>query len=72
MVRTGGVTGSEKALVADTDALSVTRIVKLEDPTTVGVPDMTPPARASPGGSDPVAKDQVYGGDPPDALSPWE
>ena len=72
MVRTGGVTGSEKALVADTDALSVTRIVKLEDPTIVGVPDMTPPDRPSPAGNDPVAKDQVYGGDPPDALSPCE
>jgi len=72
MVRTGGVVGSEKALVADTDALSVTRIVKVDDPTVVGVPDMTPSTRLSPAGSDPVANEQVYGGDPPDALSPCE
>ena len=72
MVRTVGVVGSEKELVADTDALSVTRIVKVDDPTVVGVPDITPNERLSPGGNDPVATDHVYGGDPPDALSPCE
>lgn len=71
-MRIGGVTGSEKALVADTDALSVTRIVKVDDPTVVGVPDMTPRKRLSPGGSDPLAINQVNGGDPPDTLSPCE
>jgi hypothetical protein len=72
MVRIGGVTGREKTLVADADAPSVTRIVNVDDPTVVGVPDMTPRARLSPGGSDPVAIAQVYGGDPPDTLSPCE
>ena len=72
IVRAGGVVGSEKALVADTDALSVTRMVKLADPTVVGVPDITPCARLSPAGSDPLATDHVYGGVPPDALSPCE
>jgi hypothetical protein len=72
IVSIAGVTGSEKTLVADTDALSITRIVKLDDPTIMGVPDMTPPKRPNPGGNDPVAKDQVYGGVPPDAFSPCE
>lgn len=72
MVRICGVTWSEKALVAEDDVLSVTRIVKVDDPMMVGVPDMTPPTRLSPGGSEPLARAQVYGGNPPDALSPWE
>ena len=72
MVRIGGVTGREKTLVADDDAPSVTRMVKVDDPTVAGVPDMTPRARLSPGGSDPVARAQIYGGVPPDALSPCE
>jgi len=72
MVSIDVFTGSEKAVVADTDALSVTRTVKVDDPTVVGVPDMTPLDRLSPGGSVPEANDQIYGGDPPDALSPCE
>src|SRR3954467_4228170 len=72
MVRADGVVASEKALVADNDPVSVTRMVKLADPTVVGVPDIIPCARLNPGGSDPLAKDHVYGGVPPDALSPCE
>jgi hypothetical protein len=59
MVRIGAVTDREKVLIADADALSVTRIVKVDDPTVVGLPVMTPPARDNPRGSDPLAKDQV-------------
>jgi hypothetical protein len=71
-VRTDGVTWSEKELVADAAALSVNRILKVNDPIAVGVPDRTPRTRLSPDGSDPPAKDQVYGGDPPAALRPCE
>ena len=59
MVSIGGVTGSEKTLVAATDELSVTRMVNVGVPTIVGVPDMTPAVRLSPGGNDPLASDQV-------------
>lgn len=72
MVRIGEVTWSEKTLVANPDTLSVTRMVKVDDPMMGGVPDMTPLARVSPGGSDPLANDQVYGGNPPVAFSPCE
>ena len=72
IVRLGAFTGSEKVLVVDAEALSDTRTVKVEDPAMVGVPDITPPANARPGGRDPLDRDQVYGGDPPDALSPCE
>jgi hypothetical protein len=59
MVRFAAVTNSEKGLVADADALSITRIVKFDDPTPVGVPVMTPPARDNPRGNVPLAKDQA-------------
>jgi hypothetical protein len=72
MVRLGAVTANEKVLVADAEALSVTRMEKLDVPTVVGVPDMTPRVRLMPVGSDPLASDHVYGGDPPEALSPCE
>ena len=38
-----------------------------------GVPDIVPPAdRVNPAGSDPLATDHVYGGDPPEAASACE
>ena len=59
--------------MAEADALSVTRTVKLLDPAVPGVPDIVPPAaRLSPAGSDPLATDHVYGGVPPEAPSACE
>ena len=53
-----GLMVSDNALVADTDALSVTRTVKLLDPAAPGVPEIVPPAaRLSPPGSVPLATD---------------
>ena len=49
---------SESAAVAEADALSVTRTVKVLDPAVPGVPDIVPPAtRLSPAGNDPLATD---------------
>jgi hypothetical protein len=59
MVRTGAFTDSKKAPVADADALSVTLMVRADELTVVGVPDMIPRVRLIPGGSDPLARDQV-------------
>jgi hypothetical protein len=71
--RAGGLIASESAAVAETDALSVTRTVKLLDPAVPGVPDIVPPAaRLSPAGNDPLATDHVYGGVPPEAPSACE
>ena len=68
--RAVGLMVSESAAVAEADALSVTRTVKLLDPAVPGVPDIVPPAaRLSPAGSDPLATDHVYGGVPPEAPS---
>ena len=73
MVSAGGLIVSDSAAVAETDALSVTRTVKLLDPAVPGVPDIVPPAaRLSPDGSDPLAIDHEYGGDPPAAPSACE
>jgi hypothetical protein len=64
---------SESAAVAEADALSVTRTVKLLDPAVPGVPDIVPPAaRLSPAGTDPLATDHVYDGVPPEAPSACE
>jgi len=69
----GGLIVSDRAAVADTDALSVARTVKLLDPAALGVPDIVPPAeRLNPAGSDPLATDHEYGGDPPEATSACE
>ncbi len=66
----GGLIVTESAADAETDALSVTRTVKLLDPALPGVPDIVPPAaRLKPAGSDPLATDHVYGGVPPEAPS---
>jgi hypothetical protein len=73
MVSAGGLIVSDTAAVAEIDALSVTRTVTLLDPAVPGVPDIVPPAaRLSPDGSDPLAIDHEYGGDPPAAASTCE
>ena len=54
--KAGGLTVIDKPAVAETDALSVTRTVKLLGPAVPGVPDMVPPgARLNPAGSTPLA-----------------
>jgi hypothetical protein len=71
--KAGRLTVIDKAAEAEVDALSVTRTVKLLDPAVPGVPDMVPAgARLNPAGSDPLATDHAYGGDPPEATSAWE
>jgi hypothetical protein len=74
IVRGGGaLIVSESAAVLDPDELSVTFTVMLDDPAAVGVPDIVPPVdKLSPAGQVPLASDQEYGGDPPDALSVCE
>ena len=68
--KAGELMVSDNAAVADADALSVTRTVKVLDPAALGVPDMVPPAaRLNPAGSVPLATVHKYGGDPPDAPS---
>jgi hypothetical protein len=64
---------SDNAAVAEAEALSVTFTVKLADPAVLAVPDIVPASeRLRPAGSDPLAIDQLYGGEPPDAPSVWE
>jgi hypothetical protein len=71
--KAGGLTVIDKAAVAEANALSVTRTVKLLDPAAPGVPDSVPPgARLNPVGSAPLATAHAYGGDPPEATSAWE
>ena len=54
--KAGGVMVIDKPAVAEVDALSVTRTVKLLDPAVPGVPDSVPPcARLNPAGSAPLA-----------------
>ena len=59
IVKAGALIINDKAAVADPVALSVTLTVKLDDPTAVGVPDIVPPERLNPAGSDPLATDHV-------------
>ena len=60
------------ALVAVVPAVSVAWAVKLAVPAVVGVPEIVPVVlRVRPGGSDPLASDQVSGGVPPAAASVW-
>ena len=60
MLNPGGLTVSDSAEVEETDALSVTRAVKLLVPAVAGVPEIMPlPARLKPEGNEPVATDQV-------------
>jgi len=73
MLKDGGLMASVSGAVMDPDALSVTLTVKLLDPAAPGVPDIVPPAeRLKPVGSEPLATDHVYGGDPPEAPSACE
>src|SRR5262245_14352130 len=60
-----------KGLVTDCPFAAVTLAVKLNVPVAVGVPEMTPVPLASdrPGGSAPLAIDQIYGVIPPLAAS---
>ena len=68
-----GLIVSDSAAVVETDALSVTRTVKLLGPCVVGVPDIVPTAaRLNPAGSDPPDTDQAYGCEPPAAASTCE
>ena len=55
--KAAGLIVSDSPVVVDTDALSVTFTKKLLDPAVLGVPDIVPPARLSPDGSDPLATD---------------
>ena len=73
MLKAGGLIVIDKEAVVDTDALSVTRTVKLLGPAVPGVPDIVPPvARVNPAGSDPTDTVHENGGDPPDAASVCE
>jgi hypothetical protein len=55
----GALIVNESGALTDTEALSVTFTVKLDEPAAVGVPEIVLPARLSPAGSDPLATDQV-------------
>ena len=56
ITKAGGLMVKDNAAVAEADALSVTRTVKLLDPAVPGVPDSVPPAdRLNPAGSAPLA-----------------
>src|SRR4029077_11793371 len=72
MLKGGALIVNDNTAVADRDALSVTFTVKLDEPTAVGVPDIVPPERINPAGSEPLETDHVYGGDPPVAFSGCE
>src|SRR5260370_23244853 len=64
----GGLIVTDNAADAETDALSVTRTVKLLDPALPRVPDIVPPpARPKPAGNDPLATDHAYRAVPPQA-----
>src|SRR5271168_2708953 len=51
--------------------LSVMRIVKLEVPAPVGVPEITPPLKVSPAGSVPEEMEKVKGPTPPVVVTVW-
>ena len=54
--KAGALMVKDNAAVAEADALSVTRTVKLLDPAVPGVPESVPPgARLNPAGSAPFA-----------------
>ena len=72
MPNASGLIISDRALVTLRLALSVTRTVKLLDPAVPGVPNIVPPARINPEGSDPADSTQEYGGAPPEAESNCE
>jgi hypothetical protein len=73
MLSAGGLIVSDSPAVAEPDALSVTLTVMFADPAAVGLPEIMPPVdKLSPAGRVPLASDQEYGGDPPDAPSVCE
>ena len=72
MVNAGALILRDSEAVADAEALSVTLTVKVDEPAAVGAPEIAPPERLSPAGSDPLANDHVYGGLPPVAFSACE
>ena len=72
ILKAGALIVNDNAAVADPVALSVALTVKPDNPAVVGVPDIVPPERLNPAGSDPVETDHVYGGDPPVASSACE
>jgi hypothetical protein len=52
--------------------LSRTETLKIEVPEVTGMPEIMPSAlRVSPEGREPEARDQEYGGVPPDAARAW-
>jgi hypothetical protein len=59
MLNVGAVMRIERAAVTDAVRLSVTLMLKLDDPAAVGAPEMVLPERLSPAGSDPLATDHV-------------
>jgi hypothetical protein len=73
IVRTGELMASDRMAVVDVEELSVTRTINLAGPTVVAEPYIIPLGlRLRPSGSEPVASDHMYGGDPPVALSACE
>ena len=73
MLNGAGLIVIDRTVAMDTDALSVTRTVKLFGPAVPGVPDIVPPgARVKPEGSDPADTIHEYGGEPPEAASNCE
>ena len=72
-VSAGAAIATVSDAVADWEALSVARTVKVLDPAVVGVPEILPPAESvNPAGSVPLASDHVYGVVPPEAESAWD
>ena len=60
IVKDGKLIVIDSAAVTETDALSVTRTVKLLGPGVPVEPEIVPPAeRLIPGGNDPLANDHV-------------
>jgi hypothetical protein len=58
ILRAGGLIVSDRAAVAEPDALSVTLTVMLADPAAVGLPEIVPPVdKLSPAGRVPLASD---------------
>ena len=70
VIESAGLTVIESVCIAVPDPLSVTRTVKFEVPTVVGVPLITPVGDSdNPGGNGPIARDHEYAGVPPAAVN---
>ena len=59
MLKCGALIKIERGAFAETEALSVTLTVKLDDAAAVGVPEIVLPERLKPAGRVPVATAQV-------------